>query len=113
MLDRVRVVGAWTLHELVEVVGLAMLGLLARMIGSGDKNWVDRSAPILLVLLAPLHGGALALVLALGLALVPITAEDCPDRLLMGGVVRGDVEQVAGGTGFQTAKLVDQRLRLS
>ena len=27
--DRVGVVGAWTLHELVEVVGLALLGLLA------------------------------------------------------------------------------------
>ena len=40
VLDGVGVVGAWTLHELVEVVRLALLGLLAYMIGSGDQNWV-------------------------------------------------------------------------
>ena len=69
MLDRVGVVGTWTLHELVEVVRLALLGLLARTIGYGDQSRVGRSAPILLVLLAPLCGGALVLVLTLGLAL--------------------------------------------
>ena len=55
-------------------------------------------------------GGAFALVLALGFAPVPIAAEDRLDRLLAGGVVRGDVEQVTGGTGLQTAELVDQGL---
>ena len=65
---------------------------------------------ILLVLLVPLHGGALALVLALGLALVPTNAEGLLDRLLAGGVVRGNVDQVMGGTGLQTAELVDQGL---
>ena len=50
------------------------------------------------------------MVLALGLALVPTTTKDRPDRLLTEGVVRGDVEQVTGGTGLQTAKLVDQGL---
>ena len=50
------------------------------------------------------------MVLALGLAPVSTTAEDCPDRLLTGGMVRGDVEQVTGGTGLHTAELVDQGL---
>ena len=97
MLDGVSVVGAWALLELVEVVGLALLGLLARMIGCGDQGWVGRSSPILLALLPLLCGGALALVLVLGLAPVPTAAEDRPDRLLAGGVVCGDVKQVAGG----------------
>jgi len=52
------------------------------------------------VLLAPLHGGALALVLVLGLALVPTATKDHPNCLLAGGMVRGDVEQVTGGTGL-------------
>ena len=50
------------------------------------------------------------MVLALGLAPIPATAKDRSDRLLAGGVVRGDVEQVTGGTGFHTAELVDQGL---
>ena len=43
---------------------------------------------------------------ALGLAFI----EDRLDRLLAGGVVNGDVEQVVGGTGLQASKLVDQGL---
>ena len=38
VLDGVGMVGAWTLHELVEVVGLALLGLLSRAIGHGDQS---------------------------------------------------------------------------
>ena len=38
------------------------------------------------------------MVLALGLALVLDSIEDCYDRLLIGGMVRGDIEQVAGGS---------------
>ena len=98
MLDGVGVVGAWTLHELVEVVGLALLGLLAHTIDRGDQSGVGHSALILLILFAPLCGGALVLVLVLGLALVPASIEYCSDRLLAGGMVHGDVEQVAGGT---------------
>ena len=79
-------------------------------IGHGDQRRVGRSTPILLVHFAPLCGGALVLVLALGLALVPASVEDRSDRLLAGGMVRGDVERVTGGTGLQTAKLVNQRL---
>jgi len=104
------VVGAWALHELVEVVRPAMLGLLAHVISRGDQCGVGQSTPILLVLFAPLCGGALILVLALGLALVPTSTKDRSNCLLIGGVVHGDVEQVAGGTGLQRAELVDQRL---
>ena len=50
------------------------------------------------------------MVLALGLAPVLTAAEDRPDRLLSGGVVCGDVKQVAGGTGLHIAELVDQGL---
>ena len=110
VLDGVGMVGAWTLHELVEVVGLALLGLLARTVGRDDQSYVGQSASILLVLLALLRGGALALVLMFGLAPIPTTAEDRPDCLLTRGVVRGDVKQVAGGTGLHTAELVDQGL---
>ena len=110
VLDGVSMVGAWAIHELVEVVRQALLGLLARAISCGDQSGVGRSAPILLILFAPLHGGALILILALGLAFVLASVEDCSDRLLVGGVVCGHVEQVTGGTGLQAAKLVDQGL---
>ena len=50
------------------------------------------------------------MVLVLGLAPIPATSKDCPDHLLAGGVVRGNVEQVAGGTELHTAELVDQGL---
>ena len=38
VLDGVGMVGAWALHELVEVVGLALLGLLAHTISYGDQS---------------------------------------------------------------------------
>ena len=47
---------------------------------------------------------------AFGLAFVPASVEDRSDRLLVGAMVSGDIKQVAGGTGLQTAKLVDQGL---
>ena len=103
-------VGAWALLELIEVVGLALQGLPARTIGHGDQSRVDRSVLVLLVLFAPLCGGALILVLTLGLALVLTSTKDHSDRLLIGGMVPGDVEQVAGGPGLQTVELVDQGL---
>ena len=110
MFDGVGVVGAWAIHELVEVVRQALLGLLAHAISYDDQRGVVRSTPALFVLLAPLCGGALVWVYVLGLAFVPASAEDCSDRLLARGVVSGDVEQVAGGTRLQVAKLVDQGL---
>ena len=103
-------VGAGAIHELVEVVRQALLGLLARVISCGDQHGVGRSASILLVLLAPLRGWALVLVLVLGLAFVLASVEDRSDRLLVGGMVGSYVKQVTGGTGFQAAKLVDKGL---
>jgi len=44
----------------------------------------------------------------LGLAFASAFVEDRSDRLLTGGMVSGNVEQVAGGTRLQAAKLVDQ-----
>ena len=44
------------------------------------------------------------------LAFVLASIEDRSDRLLTGGMVSGDVEQVAGGMGLQVAKLVGQGL---
>ena len=41
--DGIGVIGAWTLHELVEVVGLALLGLLAHSVGHSDQSWVGQS----------------------------------------------------------------------
>ena len=100
VLDRVGMVGVEAIHELVEVVRLALLGLLACAISRGDQRGVGQSALILLVLYAPLCGGALVLILAFGLALVPASVEDRSDHLLAGGVVRSDVEQVMGGLGL-------------
>ena len=107
VLDGVGVVGAWALHELIEVVQEALLGLLAHMISHGDQRGVSRSATIFLILFALLRGGALILVHAHGLAFVLAFVEDRSDRFLTRGVVSGDVEQVAGGMGLQASKLVD------
>ena len=93
-------VGARAIHELIEVVRRALLGLLAHVISCGDQCGVVRSAPILFVLLAPLCGGALILVRALGLAFVLAPFEDRSNHLLIEGMVSGDVEQVTGGTGL-------------
>ena len=74
------------------MVRQALLGLLAHAVGCCDQCGVVRSALVLFVLLAPLCGGALVLVRALGLAFVLAPIEDHFDRLLAGGMVRGDVE---------------------
>ena len=93
-------VGARTIHELVEVVRQSLLGLVACAIRRGDQHGVVQSAPILFVLLAPLCGGALVLVRALGLVFVSASIKDRSDCFLAGGVVSGDVEQVVGCTGL-------------
>ena len=98
--DGVGVVGAWAIHELVEVVRQALLGLLVRAISCNDQRGVVRLAPILFVLLAPLFRMALILVHALGLAFVLASIEDRSNCLLARGMVHGDVEHVAGGTGL-------------
>ena len=85
-------VGAWAIHELVEMVRQALLGLLACAVSCSNQRGVVRSMPVLFVLLAPLCGGALVLVRALGLTFVLASVEDRSDRILAGGVVSGDVE---------------------
>ena len=50
------------------------------------------------------------MVLTLGLALVLAFAKDRSNCLLTGGMVCGDIEQVAGGMRLQIAELVDQGL---
>ena len=50
------------------------------------------------------------MVRTLGLTFVPTSVEDRFNLLLAEGMVSGDVKQVAGGTGLQVAKLVDQGL---
>ena len=69
--DGVVLVGARALHELVEVAQRVLLGLRARVISHGDQHRVGRSTAILSVLFPPLHGGALVLILALGLTFAP------------------------------------------
>ena len=100
MVDGIVVVGAQALHELVEVSRLVLLRPHAQVVGRDDRRGVSRSAAILSILFSPLHGGALILILALGLALVPASIKDHSDRLLTGGMVHGDVEQVTGGPGL-------------
>ena len=50
------------------------------------------------------------MVLVLGLALILAFIEDRSNRLLIEGMVRGDIEQVVGGLGLHIAELVDQGL---
>ena len=52
LFDGVGMVGAWAIHEHVEVVRQALLGLLAHAISCGDQHGVCRLALILFVLLA-------------------------------------------------------------
>ena len=64
-------VGARDLHELVEVARRVLLGLHASVISRGDQRGVGWSAVIFSVLFPPLRGGALILILTLGLTLAP------------------------------------------
>ena len=75
MVDGIVVVGARALHELVKVARRVLLGLRARMIGHGDRRKVSRLAVIVSVLFFPLRGGALVLILALGLTFVMACVE--------------------------------------
>ena len=110
MFDGVGMVGAWAVHELVEVVRQSLLGLPSRTIGHGDQRGVVRPTLIFFVFLAPLRRGAFVRICVLGFELVPASAKDRSDHLLARGVVGGDIEQVVGGMGLQTAELMDQGL---
>ena len=92
MFDGVVVVGAWTVHEFVEVVRQSLLGLLGHTISCVDQRGAVRPALIFSIFLAPLRGGAFVQVCALGFDLILASAEDHSDRLLARGMVGGDVE---------------------
>jgi len=51
--DGVVVVGVWALHELIEVVWKALLGLLARVISRGDQRGVGQSAVLFFCSFSP------------------------------------------------------------
>ena len=82
-------VGARALHELVKVAHRVLLGLSARVIYRGGQRGVGRSAAILSVLLSPLCGGALVLILALGLTFVVALVEARQKRCLLGVLDKG------------------------
>ena len=69
-------VGARALHELVKVAWRVLLGLSARVIRRGDQRRVGQSATILSILFSPLCGGALVLILALGLTFAAASVEE-------------------------------------
>ena len=76
-------VGAWALHEIVEVARRVLLGLRAHIIGRGDRREVSRLAAIISVLFSPLCGGALVLILALGLTFATASVEARWERHLL------------------------------
>ena len=90
--------GAWALHEIVEVARRVLLGLSARVIHRGDQRGVGRSAAILSILFSLLRGGALVLILALGLTFAMASIEACENGACWGcwAKVGGPVPSVLG-----------------
>jgi hypothetical protein len=64
------------------------------------------SVPLLLILLR--CGGTLILLCPLGLSHGSAIGEDRPNRLLTGGMVCGDVQELAGGARLSTTELVNK-----
>ena len=89
MFDGIFVVGARALHDLMKVARRVLLGLCARVIGRDDRRGVGQSAAILSVLFSPLCGGALLLILTLGLALASASIGAWRGRRLLGVLDRG------------------------
>ena len=71
----------------------ALLGLLARVISRGDQRGVGRSAAIFSVLFPPLRGGALVLILALGLAFASASVRAWWERRLLEVLDKGPWSQ--------------------
>jgi hypothetical protein len=94
VLDRVAMIGASLFQELLKLVGDALS--LARMVDHHDRVGVG-TTPVLLFLFPLPRGRAHILVLPLGLSFGPTISEDRPTCLLAGGVVRGNVQELAGG----------------
>jgi hypothetical protein len=87
-------VGAWLLQELVEVVVSRRVLILA--LGRRDLAGGGRST-ILLVLPVVVARGRPVAVMSLCLCRVLVALEDGPDRLLAGGMVGGDLQELVRG----------------
>ena len=99
MVDGVGVVGAWALHELIEVVQKTLLGLLAREISRGYQRGVGWLAMIFSILFSPLCGGALILILALGLTFASASVEVLWERRSLDASDKGPWSQaIQAGT---------------
>ena len=117
MVDGVVVVGARALHEIVEVARRVLLGLRARVIGRSDRREVSRLAVILSILFSPLRGGALVLILALGLTFVMASVEarwerrllEVLDKGLWSQAIRAGTPVTAACVSAQPESHVDRR----
>ena len=97
-------IGARSLHELVEMARRVLLGLRARVISRGDQREVGWSAAILSVLFFPLRGGALILTLALGLTFATPSIEARWERRLLEVLDEGPRSRaIRAGTPVATA----------
>ena len=67
----------------MEVAGGALLGRRAHMISRGDQRGVGRLAVILSILFSPLSGGALVLILVLGISFAVASVEARWERRLL------------------------------
>ena len=97
VVHRTAMVGAWLLQELVEVVVSQRVLILA--LGRRDLAGGGRSA-ILLVLPVVVARGRPVAVMSLCLCRVLVALEDGIDRLLAGGVLGGDLQELMRGARF-------------
>jgi len=107
VLHWIAVVSARLLQQLLEVVGSDRPLLFP----VGRRDLVGRGPlPVSSVFLPFPSGGAFVGVFSLGRRGGLLLGEDRPDRLLAGGVVGCDVQELAGGAWFLASKLVHQCL---
>ena len=102
----VGMVGAWALHELVEVAWRVLLGLLARVFSRGDQREVGRSPTIFSVLFPHLCGGVLVLILALGLAFASASVGAWWERCSLEALYKGSWSQAIRARTLVTAVCV-------
>jgi hypothetical protein len=89
------------------VVGLALS--LAHVVSRRDRVGVGATPILLLPFFLALRRGPPPSP-SLSIAFGPTVGEDHPDRLVAGGVVRGDVQELASGARLPAAKLVNDGL---
>ena len=107
MVDGIVVVGARALHEIMEVARRVLQGLRARVIGCGDRREVSRLSVILTILFSPLRGGALVLILVLGLTFAAASVEAWCERRLLEVLDKGPWSQaVRARTPFDATRVL-------